>query len=488
MKISSVILLNTLVENILVENVKIHSEIEFVYNVIHMEKIKLLVVGKNQDLLQLVESMSTYFKFETELFSDLKTAVNCVEKNRNFLYILIFDFENQSETEMDELDRLKKAAMDSPVIFVCSDEQLSILKQEISQGLTQVLLRPINNELAHFYVNRLIANHALVNENKVLMKLTHLQSSEFNADRLIGKSMAISHIRELIEQFSQSKSNVLICGEKGTGKKLISKIIYSSMNKEKTEYLAFDCETFNTIELKNILFEAENDLKTRKYHFNKNLLKAQTNTVVLLDNVHCLNHELQNILLQCMSTQDPLVSSLSKENSVRIIATTWKDLKNYAFNKNLLFKLNMIEIRVSPLRERREDIAELVEYFNYKYATTYLNPPKKFDAETMEFLTNQDWPGNVYELESLIRKIILNSKNSSISLKETIILTAENKLNHGRFDEQFENQKNILSLEEMTNRYIMHVLSLNSGVKEKTARDLKIDRKTLYRRLKDIES
>lgn len=452
-----------------------------------MEKIKILVVGENKDLRQTFENVSGFFKYEVLLYYSLKTALDCVEKQPGFCHIVVFDFENQKNLDVQQLNRLKKMALSTPAIFVCDGEQLSSLKLEVSQGLTEILLRPINKDLIQFYINRLVSNHAMLTENKILMKLTRLQANEFNADRLIGKSMATAHIRELVEQFSKSKSHVLIQGERGTGKKLISKIIYSSMNKDQTEYLAFDCETFSTEELKNILFEEVRSTNVTSYSFKKGLLKSQTNAVILLDNVHSLSLELQNMLLQSMNTSEISINLQSISNNVRVIATTWKDLKNHAFNKNLLFKLNMIEIRVSPLRERREDIVELIEYFNYKYASVYLNPPKKFDSEVIEYLTTCDWPGNVFDLENLIRKIVLQSKNSSTTLKEVMAVAAENKLSNDRFDEQFDNQKNILSLDEMINRYIVHVLSLNSGVKEKTARDLKIDRKTLYRRLKDIE-
>lgn len=452
-----------------------------------METIKILVIGENQDLVQSIQTLSDNFMCEVVLHNDINQGLDMVEKQQGLCNIVLFDYEGVQKLTSEDLTRLKKTSLILPVVFVCSNEQLKSISTEFYQGLVALLIRPINNDLLRFSVDRLLSNQALVIENKVLMKLTRLQANQVSAERLVGKSMAISYIRELVDQFSQSKSHVLILGEKGTGKKLISKIIYSSTNNDNNEYLAFDCQLFDTAEVKNILFEEVVTSNGTKHSFKRSMLNSKKGVVILFDKIHAMNKELQNMLLQSMDACQDSANSDLLAQKIRIIATSSKDLKFADFDENLLFKLNMIEIRIPPLRERREDIPELMEYFNYKYSSIYLCPPKKFEHEIIEFLKNREWSQNVLELENLIRKLILQSKNSILSLKELNAAIAETRLNSDRFDLQLSN-RNIMSLDEMINRYIVHVLSLNSGVKEKTARDLKIDRKTLYRRLKDIDS
>lgn len=178
--------------------------------------------------------------------------------------------------------------------------------------------------------------------------------------------------------------------------------------------------------------------------------------------------------------------------NARILSATHKNLKqeiiDKKFREDLFFRLNVIPIWIAPLRERKEDILPLTEFFIKKFSTLNETKAKQLSKEALAYLLDYSWPGNVRELENTIERAIVLSNTEIIQLDEVTSnnhgSTAIKKNTDYIFSDTSES--NILSVDELINKYVHHVLKINNGVKDKTAKDLKIDRKTLYRRLRDM--
>ena len=295
---------------------------------------------------------------------------------------------------------------------------------------------------------------------------------------------------------SAYSTNVLISGESGTGKEVIARAIHNLGPRKNLPFVAINCAAIPDSLLESEFFGHAKGSFTGAFEKKIGLFEEAGEGTLFLDEIGDLNLPLQAKILRVL--QERKIRRIGENQyrpfRARIVAATNCNLRieveNKRFREDLFFRLNVIPIWIAPLRKRKEDILPLAEFFLKKYCVMNGLVGKRFTKECKEAMLGFQWQGNVRELENFVERALILSNSDSIDAVD-LVNTVETTERPDSFSSTlaFEkiSQDRVLSIDEMANHYISYVLDLNEGAKDKAAKDLGIDRKTLYRRLKDIE-
>ncbi|UXR64003.1 sigma-54 dependent transcriptional regulator [Bdellovibrio bacteriovorus] len=307
---------------------------------------------------------------------------------------------------------------------------------------------------------------------------------------IIGKSPRFLEVLDMARRVAASSANVLITGESGTGKEVIARLIHDLSARQKKTFVPINCSAIPEPLLESELFGYARGAFTGAHSARQGLFEEADGGTLFLDEIGDLDLHLQAKLLRVL--QEKKVKRVGENHyrplNLRIVSATHNDLEENVverrFREDLYFRLKVVSIKMPPLRERADDILPLAHHFLDKFLQRYQMPEKKWGRDVDEFLVSRPWSGNVRELENSIERAVVLSPGPEISLKifqEDIHEKDENL--EPIFERLFQVQGRFLSLEELNQAYISFVLKTNRGAREKSSRDLGIDRKTLYRKL-----
>lgn len=326
-----------------------------------------------------------------------------------------------------------------------------------------------------------------------------------NHKEVIARSPAFIEAVELAKQVAESSANVLIVGESGSGKEVIAQLIHEHSKRRAKAFVPLNCSAIPDNLLESELFGYAKGAFTGAGLARVGLFEEAEGGTVFLDEIADLDINLQAKLLRVI--QERKIKRVGENNyrpiNIRIICATHENLhesiKRKTFREDLFFRLNVISIEVPPLRQRQEDILPLAQYFLRRFASSNGKEITGFSTGAREILLNYNWPGNVRELENLIERAVVLCSTSQIEVEHLRLMRSSVGSSGGSSDLKVPSsnlqqflieklpQKKIMPIEEITRLYIQYALEVNRGAKDKTARDLGIDRKTLYRRLRSIE-
>lgn len=388
--------------------------------------------------------------------------------------------------EMDGLSvlrQLKPQRPDVPVIIMTAHASVETAVEGLRKGAFDYITKPFKlTEISHA-IERAISFGRLQRQNKTLsLEL----KKNWAKNEIVGKSPAIQEIFQMIEQVASAQSNILITGESGTGKEVVAKSIHTQSHRSKKPFIAINCTAIPENLLESELFGHAKGAFTGAHERKKGLFEEAEGGTLFLDEIGDLDMSLQAKLLRVLQERKikPVGDNQMKDIDVRIIAATHKDLKKAIkegnFREDLFFRLSVIPIVVPPLRHRQEDIPLLAQHFLNKYSVLNNKLVTGFSTEALHKLINMPWPGNVRELENLIERLVVLTKNSAIQAYE--IPNGEEKGHEAFYGEATQDSP---SLEALEKRYIQAILEKTGGRKEKAAHILGINRRTLYRKLKD---
>ncbi|WP_413560163.1 sigma-54 interaction domain-containing protein [Bdellovibrio sp. HCB209] len=311
---------------------------------------------------------------------------------------------------------------------------------------------------------------------------------------IIAESPAFLSALTLAHKVAESCSNVLITGESGTGKEIIAQYIHAHSPRSQRNFVALNCAAIPDHLLESELFGYTRGAFTGAHTNKVGLFEEAEGGTLFLDEIADLEISLQAKILRVL--QERKIKRLGENTlrpiNIRIIAATHENLNRAVqakkFREDLFFRLNVIGINVPSLRDRSEDILPLAKHFVEKFSAANSKKIFGLTPAATDYLLKQVWPGNVRELENRIERAVVLSNNSHIEVEDLhpqATMNSQQKQNTLKFmrERVCDNIAHILSIDEMTHLYIEYALSLNKGAKEKTARDLGIDRKTLYRKL-----
>ncbi|MEW6417484.1 MAG: sigma-54 dependent transcriptional regulator [Nitrospirota bacterium] len=311
---------------------------------------------------------------------------------------------------------------------------------------------------------------------------------EFGLKQIIGGSKVVKELHEKINKISTCDANVLISGESGTGKELAARAIHYLSHRSRKPFIPVNCGAIPENLFENELFGHVKGAFTDARFKQVGLVKEAEGGTLFLDEISVASSYIQVKLLRLLQDKEykPLGDPRLHKADIRIIAATNKDLavliKEGTFREDLFYRLNIVPLHISPLRERKEDIPILVEYFVRKYSREYNKPIKEISEDAMEAFASYPWPGNIRELENKIQQLIVMSPSPVISVRD-IQLPVNKSISEEADIEYFkEAKKRVIDAFEKT--YLTHLLEEQRGDMVNAARRAGKSRTALWNLLK----
>ena len=385
------------------------------------------------------------------------------------------------------LDQIKAVDSEALVIIMTAFSSVDSAIAALRKGAYDYITKPFVNEDLLQTVKNALRQHELFSENRALRREL---DKKYSFAEIIGTSEALQSVFRLVEKVAATNTNILIQGESGTGKELIARAIHHHSPRGARAFLAVNCGALPESLLESELFGHTKGAFTGAVADKKGLFRSAENGTVFLDEIGEISQAMQVRLLRALQEHEvtPVGSSLSVKFDARIIAATNRDLEKAVetgdFREDLFYRLNVIEIWLPPLRERREDIPLLVRHFIKKIARAQNAPEKSIASDAMAALVSYNFPGNVRELENAVERAFTLSGDEidAANLPPRIKNSAAHAL-PVRDTESFRP-----TLEEIERRYIFEILNSVNQDKTEAANILGIDLSTLYRKLKRYDA
>ncbi len=328
-------------------------------------------------------------------------------------------------------------------------------------------------------------------ENEVALLKKSKYTNKYTIDSIIGESIETQNLRELIFKVSKTNSTVLITGETGTGKELVAHAIHDLSNRNKNNFIIINATTFPPDLIESELFGYEEGSFTgAKKGGQKGKFEMAHNGTVFIDEINQLPINIQPKLLRTL--QEHEIERVGGNETVptnfRLIAASNEDLlekvNNNDFRRDLYYRLNIIEIKIPPLRDRKEDIKYIVEDHVKKLNDILNKNIERIEPEVIEILKGYNWPGNIRELKNCIEKAMNYSTGSSLTLENIEFFTNNIDI---KFDDFNDKENPIEEMKkELERKLIINAIEKNNGNKTKAAKMLKIKRTLLHQKIKRL--
>ncbi len=398
--------------------------------------------------------------------------------------IVITDLRVPEMGGIELLKRVREMHSQTPVIVLTQYGTIESAVEATRMGAADYVTKPFHIPELRTKLDRVVRSLELDQENRVLREQLRTRPGFAG---LIGLSPKMQRVYKLIEKVSQHNYPVLILGESGTGKELVARSIHFSGMRSNTPFAPVDCSALVPTLIESELFGYVKGAFTGANHNKQGLMEAAGNGTLFLDEIGDLPIDLQAKLLRALQEKEirPVGSTERVPISVRIIAATNRDLEAAVrtgnFRQDLFFRLNVVQIKMPPLRERKGDIPLLVNSFLEKFGDAE-TPARTISEDAMTRLMAYDWPGNVRELENAIERAIALGTGPILHVGDL-----PSNLQYGSGERLPQNDE-LLPLDELERRAIMRALRESGGDKLAAARLLGIGKTTLYRKLKQYES
>lgn len=451
-----------------------------------MEEGSILIIDDDRDIL---ETAKMFLKQEVErvIIEENPSRIHDHLAKQDFDVILLdMNFSkgiNDGEEGFYWLQQILEVDPQAVVILITAYGEVDLAVKAMKLGATDFILKPWKNQKLLGTIRSAIQ----LRQSRKDLERAKLTQEKLSSDLdvgftdFVGTSPAITRVRELIDRVAHTEADVLILGENGTGKELVARAIHrQSLRKDKvfisvdlggiTETL-FESELFGHV--KGAFTDAKQDKPGR--------FEIASGGTLFLDEIGNLSLPLQAKLLTVLQQRKIQRVGSNKEIPVdfRLICATNMPLYDMIvekkFRQDLLYRINTVEIRVPPLRERAEDIELLANHFLNQYTKKYKRQPIKIDKTIFTKLKKYHWPGNIRELQHAIERAVILSE-------EKVIRSADLLIAHTPIKERESNQQ--LTMDEMEKRFILQSLDENEGNVSQTAKALGMTRPALYRRMK----
>lgn len=446
-------------------------------------KEKILVVDDDLEMCALLLDLLQGEGFSVTTTADSFEASKILRKEE--FDVLVTDLRMKGLKGLDLLEEAKKVAPLTPVIIITAFGTIESAIQAIKMGAYDYITKPFQSDELVLTVKKALENRFL---KKEVVRLKKEVESRYQFHHLIGKSLPMQKIYDLIERVSDTSSNILITGESGTGKELVAKAIHYSGVRKEGPFIAVNCAAIPETLLESELFGYKKGAFTDAKVDKKGLISKAHEGTLFLDEITEMPYTLQAKLLRVIEEKEvrPLGDTSSYPIYVRVISASNRDIKSFIqegrFREDLFYRLKVIDIELPPLRDRREDIPLLIQRFIEKFNADLKKKISGVSADALKILLNYSWPGNVRELENVIQRAITLSQQEIIcaeDLPSSVIQEADEDLTEKALRKKY-------TVEQLENEYIKRVLLEVGGNKTKAAEILGLDRKTLYRKLQEI--
>ena len=447
-----------------------------------MKKPSVLIVEDEELMRAILRELLADAGYDVLSADSAETAIELFAGSD--VTLTLTDIKMSGKDGLDLLGQIKSIDIDAAVIVMTAYSSVDSAIAALRKGAYDYVTKPFVNEYLLQTVKNAVAHRQLSREN---IQLRRELRKQYDFSEIIGKSDALQRIFDLVNKVAATNVTVLIQGESGTGKEMVARSIHYNSPRAESRFLAVNCGALPESLLESELFGHTKGAFTGAVADKPGLFRSVAGGTLFLDEIGEMPLLLQVKLLRALQEHEvtPVGSSVPVKFDARIIAATNKDLETEVedgrFREDLYYRLNVLEIRVPPLRTRREDIPLLVKHFLRKISRSQNIAEKTISKEAMTALVNYDWPGNVRELENAIERAVILS-TGEIDLEGLPAKIRENSFHETRDADRFK-----ITLEEFERQYVLDVLKSVGDDKSQAANILGIDLSTLYRKLKRYE-
>jgi DNA-binding NtrC family response regulator len=445
-----------------------------------VESAKILVVDDERDICRALEFLLSREGYKVATANSGQEALKKVESDD--FDLVITDLKMEGVDGMQVLER--SLAMNPGLIVVIMTAFASVESAvaAMKKGASDYLVKPFINEDVKMTVRRLLEHRKVLMENLVLRQQL---SQQFGNREFVGLSPQISQVLDILSKVIPTRSNILLLGESGTGKGLIAEIVHGNSQRKDKPFISINCSAIPENLLESELFGYRKGAFTGAASDKKGLITMADQGTLFLDEIGDMPVGLQAKVLKVLETGEvlPLGETKPRFVDIRLVAATNKDLEEQIrkglFREDLYYRLNVIEVKIPPLRERREDIEVLARHFVEKYCRENNKRVVGISEEAMAALLSYPWPGNIRELRNVIERAVVLSGSDTIGPAELPekIRSRDGSRTTGTLKDRLD------SCEETI---IREMLQANDWNKEDTARQLGVDLATLYRKIKKL--
>lgn len=369
---------------------------------------RILVIDDEKNYLLIMEAMLKDAGYEVTSLNDPELALYYLDESE--VDVVITDMKMPKLTGKEVLQRIKKSWPDIPVLIMTAFGSIESAVDAMRYGAFDYLTKPFANDELLLTVHNAVE---LSRSHKQYKLLQESLEDRYKLHHIIGKSKAIRDTLSIVDRVAQSKSTVLITGESGTGKELVAKAIHFSSPRKEGPFVSVNCMAFNAGVLESELFGHEKGSFTGAVATRRGRFEQADHGTLFLDEIGELSSDLQVKLLRVLQERvfervggtDPI------SVDIRIVAATNKNLSKMVeegtFREDLFYRLNVVQIPLPPLRERREDIPLLIAHFADKISKENNISLKSFSMEAQNYLCSYEWPGNIRQLQNILERCMV---------------------------------------------------------------------------------
>ncbi len=441
-----------------------------------IENAKILIVD---DELIVRESMKNWLEEEGWKVETAETAEEAFALLGESEFDLIFlDIKMPGIDGIEMLKRLKSSYAEVDVVMMTAYASINTAVEAMKLGAYDYLVKPFEPEYVSMLVKKILSHRRLEREN---VKLKERLETALKHVNIIGESEAIKNVLKQIEEVAPTDVPVLITGESGTGKEMVARAIHYASPRRFEPLVVVSCGALPEGLVESELFGYERGAFTGAFYKKKGKFEAANGGTLFLDEIGELNQKMQVDLLRVLQEKEITRIGSNKTIKVdfRVVSATNRDLKEMVkegkFREDLFYRLNVYNIHIPPLRERKEDIPLLVEHFLNQLRRRMGKNVEGATTQAMNKLMKYEWPGNVRELENAIERAFVMANGRLITTDDLVFLDEEGV--------EIKTPKG-LSLSELEKQHIENVLKECNYNISQAAKILDIDRTTLYNKMK----
>ena len=378
-------------------------------------KGRVLVIDDEAEIRESLEMLLSLEGYQVELAPNATEGIRMME-SRGYDLVLL-DLMMPDRSGMEVLEEVRVRDRETPIFMITAYGSVEAAVKALKLGANDYFSKPWDNEKLLIEIERMISKHRLEHENRQLKRAL---KQRYSFPNIIGKSERMLRVLDLVGQVASSRSTILVTGETGTGKELIAKAIHANSPRAENMFVAVNSGSLPPDLLESTLFGHVKGAFTSAVQSRKGYFEIANHGTIFFDEIGTVGPETQAKLLRVIQEKEfmPLGSTQVVKVDVRILAATNADLRKMVeegkFREDLFYRLNVINIALPPLRERKEDIPPLIEHFftrycreNEKFLDSQNRSVLKFHPEVMQILMDHNWPGNVRELENVVERAVV---------------------------------------------------------------------------------
>jgi DNA-binding NtrC family response regulator len=444
-----------------------------------MAQEKILICDDEQGILTYLKKLLQSQGYAVETFCGGHDLLRRLESGEpSDADLLLQDVRMPDIDGISVLKKVKKLRPELPVVIMTAFGTIDAAVETIKLGAYDYVTKPFPKEKILSVMRNALEKEQLLQENRALKS----ELGKPIQESIIFRSTAFREIYELTLQVAASEANILVLGESGTGKELIAGAIHYNSARKERRFLSINCAALAETLLESQLFGHVRGAFTGAVTSQKGLLEEAHGGTLFMDEIGDMSLSIQAKLLRVIQERDfiPVGATKAKSADIRFVAATNKNLEREVregrFREDLYYRLNVINIPLPPLRDRKEDVEPLALHFLKKYSLRMKKAVTGVSPESLALLCAYDWPGNIRELENVIERAVILARSESITPKELPIWRKQP-------DSVVRREVELISLENVERDHIERTLANTGYHKSKSAEILGISRKTLDRKI-----